>query len=279
MDDRLQFDKMQGIGNDFVVVDARARPVREWSGLAIAMCDRRFGAGADGLLIVDSDVSADARMRMYNPDGTADFCGNGLRCVARLLYDRAGGAAGVLRIATSTGVRTAAVTELRHGVRVQVAMAAPSFAPADIPMIASGDRVLDFRLPLTEGDLRITALSTGSTHAVAFVDRLPGDGDFRRVSPQVEHHPLFPERTSLMWARVESPGRIALRIWERGVGETLGCGTGACAAMVAARLHGYVGDAATVASGGGELEVQWDEGRDLLQAGPAEYVYRGRFRL
>jgi len=279
MDDRLPFDKMQGIGNDFVVIDARDRPGADWSGLAIALCDRHFGVGADGLLVVDSDPCADARMHMYNPDGTADFCGNGLRCVARYRHDRAGGGDAVLPIAPSTGVRRAAVSALEDGVQVEITMAPPCLAPEAIPMAATGDRILDFRLPLPDGYLEITALSTGSTHAVAFVDSLPGDAEFHRISPQVEHHALFPERTSLMWAHVESPSRIALRIWERGVGETLGCGTGACAAMIAARLHGYVDETATVVSRGGELQVQWDEGGDLLQTGPAEYVFSGRYML
>jgi len=276
MSEYLPFTKMQGVGNDFVLVDTRSGVEHDWPRLAVRMCDRHFGIGADGLLLITACSEADVGMRMFNPDGTEDFCGNGLRCVARYVADAEDPRPDTLRIGTLSGVRTA---WLIGPDTVRADMTDPVFRPEGIPMRVTGERVLDYELPIENGFLRITALSTGSTHAVVFVDRLPDDDEFVRISRQVENHPLFPERTSLMWTRVESPERLRLRIWERGAGETLGCGTGACAAMIAARLHGYVGSRVAVASEGGEMTVEWEPGGTLFQTGPAEYVFGGRYFL
>ncbi len=273
MSQALAFIKMQGVGNDFVLVDARGGPKHEWPSLARRLCDRHFGVGADGLLLVTQEEGADVGMRMFNPDGTEDFCGNGLRCVARYVADGQPQRRN-LSIATIAGLRAARI--LDDG-QVQVEMQQPAFHPSDIPMLVEGDRVVDYDLPLEGGPIRITALSTGSTHAVAFVDDLPDDETFLRISPLVENHPFFPERTSVMWTRVSDRHSIRLRIWERGAGETLGCGTGACAAMAAARVQGLVDSEVTVSSRGGEVMVQWEPGGKLLKTGPAEYVFEGRF--
>lgn len=274
MTDGLPFTKMQGIGNDFVLVEAGERPGAAWSGLAPVLCDRHFGVGGDGLLVVGPEPEGAVRMWMYNPDGTEDFCGNGLRCVARYAFDRGWGHGNAVRISTIRGSRTAEMLST-GGDQVRVDMESPRFDPEHIPMRLDGEQPIDYELPLSVGTLRITALSTGSTHAVTFVDSLPEDDEFYRISPEVERHPRFPERTSLMWAKVDGRDRLSLRIWERGVGETLGCGTGACAAMVAARIRGDVGPEATVASRGGELLVSWNPGSPLLQTGPAQYIFRG----
>ena len=280
---KLRFAKMQGVGNDFVVVDARGMGDMEWSGLAREVCDRKFGVGADGLLVIDRSHIADAMMRMYNPDGTPDVCGNGLRCVARYVagdsqtahHSSLPAPHSTLTIATLAGVRTATIGEEL----ITVEMGAPRFRPEDIPMTVAGDRVVNVALDLHSELLTITALSTGSTHTVTFADELPGDDRFFRLSPLIETHPLFPERTSVMWCKRESASQVRLRIWERGAGETWGCGTGACAAAVAAALNGYTGDVVTVASKGGELKVEWRDRDKLLMTGPAEYVFRGIYPL
>ncbi len=158
---------------------------------------------------------------------------------------------------------------------VTVGMGRPQFAPDAIPMRVSGPRVVDYPLDVDSETFVVTVLSVGTTHTILFVDALPEDETFLRVSPRIEHHPLFPERTSVMWTRRDNDARLALRIWERGAGETWGCGTGACAAAVAARLHARVGDDVTVASKGGELLIRWREGEEIRMTGPAEYVFEG----
>jgi diaminopimelate epimerase len=282
MPNQLRFTKMQGVGNDFIVVDGRQYASVDWSTLSLELCDRHTGIGADGLLVLERTHLADIRMRMFNPDGTPDVCGNGLRCMARYAVERGIMRDDTLRVATLAGVRDARMIRDANGAiaAVTIAMGHPRFDPVQIPMRVASDRVIDYRLELDDGlSLTISALSTGSTHAVAFVNSLPDDDYFNTVSPQVEEHPLFPDRTSLMWCKVEDPQRLSLRIWERGAGETWGCGTGACAAAVAAIDKRFVcpGAPVTVASRGGELVVCWREGEQVEMTGPAETVYTGTF--
>jgi len=274
------FVKMQGVGNDFVLLDLRqSAPDRDWSEVARKLCDRHFGVGADGLLLITSSAVADFGFRMFNPDGTEDFCGNGLRCAVRYVSDQHTGVPGGFTVETVSGVRAARRLPCSEVPLIEVEMEAPAFEPSRIPVDTSLERVVDYPLALPDAALQITAVSTGSTHSVTFVDRLPDDHTFFRISPLVENHPMFPARTSLMWVKVVDRDSLQMRIWERGAGETLGCGTGACAAMVAARLHGYVGDAARVRSRGGELTVRWSGKGPVLLIGPAEYVFTGRCRI
>ena len=280
MPNRLRFTKMQGVGNDFIVVDGRRDTALDWSTLSLELCDRHRGIGADGLLVLENTTLADVRMRMFNPDGTPDVCGNGLRCIARYAVERSIVPGDRLRIATLAGVRDAIINRFPDGsiVSVTVTMGVPHFKPSEIPMLLASDRVIDYSLRLENGvTLPISALSTGTTHAVTFVDSLPGDVSFRAISREVEEHPLFPDRTSLMWCKVEDAHRLRLRIWERGAGETWGCGTGACAAAVAAIEKRLVcpGAPVTVASRGGELTISWREGEQIEMTGPAETVYEG----
>jgi len=276
----IPFVKMQGVGNDFVLVDGRELRECDWPVLAVAMCARRTGVGADGLLVIDPSHRADIHMRMFNPDGSPDICGNGLRCISRYAVERGIVHGDSLRIETLVDVRSAQIHRDSSGAisAVTVDMGRPAFDPPHIPMNVFLNRVIDYPLEVEPGVfLTITALSTGSTHSVTFVDALPDDDLFFSLSPKVEHHPLFPERTSLMWCRMESPFRMDMRIWERGAGETWGCGTGACAAAIAAIVHGYAeaGEPVTVASRGGELIVRWREGEDIQMTGPAEFIFDG----
>ena len=282
MSSHLRFSKMQGVGNDFVVIDGRQEVGYDWSTLAIEMCDRRFGVGADGLLVLDNTNQADVMMRMYNPDGTPDVCGNGLRCVARYAFEKEVVSGPRMRILTLAGVRDAEIlsSESRNSGLVQVSMGQPRFDPSHIPMRIFQEQALDFPLTFEDGtSLTISALSTGSTHAVAFVDSLPDDELFFKISPMVENHPLFPERTSLMWCESIGENRLKLRIWERGAGETWGCGTGACAAAVAAIRKGWVvsGSDIEVNSRGGTLRIFWNEAEAIQMTGPAEFVFEGTY--
>jgi diaminopimelate epimerase len=279
----LTFTKMQGVGNDFVVVDGFDKGDWDWSALAVELCDRRFGVGADGLLVVEEAGRADLQMRMYNPDGTPDVCGNGLRCVARYAVERKLVSSSRLSILTLAGVRDSEVNRNGSGdiVSVTVVMGEPRMRAVDIPMTDAGDSILDYPLELANGYcIPISAVNTGSSHVVTFVSELPDDDRFFALSPLVEHHELFPERVSIMWAARAADG-FNIRIWERGAGETWGCGTGACAVGVTAVLHNFVaaGELVKVHARGGTLEIRWTPGSGILMTGPAENVFEGSITL
>jgi len=277
----LPFNKMEAVGNDFVLVREMAAPGAPWCDLARRLCERRFGIGADGLLVVGDSDRADLRVRMFNPDGTEDHCGNGMRCAA--LYwvgDLKPGAERRVSMETLAGVRGAMIFHAGGEVRVETEMGEPAFAPADLPIDPSTNEtgpIIDYPLRVDGDTIPVTVVSTGTTHTVIFADEAAVASHFDRLSPLIEHHPLYPERTSVLWAIVAGSDRIRLRIWERGVGETLGCGTGACAAMIAARLHRYVGDRATVISPGGALEVFWPGKGGCTLTGTARTVFTGRW--
>ena len=267
---------MHGAGNDFVVLDGLGTPFSpqlDIAGLAQLLCRRHFGVGADGLLSLEASESADARMRMWNPDGTPDMCGNGLRCVAQLAHQRGYVHQENFSIETIAGIRQIHI--LNDG-RIRTAMGVPQWTPAIVPIAATA--------PLINGTLEVggqtlhnvSALSTGSTHIVIFRDAPLSEAEFQSLSPQVENHPLFPARTSVMWAVPAGADKFAIRIWERGAGETLACGTGACAVGVAAMATGRAKGPIQVESRGGELEVAWDgsEG-EITLTGRATYVFAG----
>ncbi len=273
----IRFTKMQGVGNDFIVLEEPHYPELNWSLLATKLCDRRFGIGSDGILLLSRPESADLRMIMLNPDGTYDFCGNGLRCSARYALER-----GMLpmndekdryiSIATKAGVRQAII----HERDVTVGMSVPNFHPKAIPALSS-EELLDYTLELPDSGVRLTisALSTGSAHAITFTDCLPDDDTFQKISSQVENHPLFPERISLMWVKLQDCNHVGIRIWERGAGETLGCGTGACAVAAELFRKNPDCDEVRVSSKGGDLHVKHLVNGELMMRGPAEFVYDG----
>lgn len=284
----MRFTKMQGVGNDFVVIDAaRISPAVSLASLAVQTCDRNYGIGADGLLVVSRDVPEAAfRMQMFNPDGTEDMCGNGLRCVALWAW-RAGWLDGqsAFNVAARDGLRAVRLLEAAEGSRSAVFgvdMGQPLFAPEQLPFLAAGrTEIVDYALLVGEETYAITAVNTGSTHTVIFGDA-PEEATFQRVSPLIENHPLFPERTSVLWATPQGNGTIAVRIWERGVGETFGCGTGACAVGVAAVVNGLssAGMPLDIVSRGGTLRITWPgEDTSVDMVGPSQIVYEGDFAV
>ena len=274
----IAFTKMQAVGNDFIVVRDAEAPSATWSAFAQSACERCRGIGADGLLVVGDGEHADAKVRMFNPDGTEDHCGNGMRCVVRFELDAGRAEIGrELRLETLAGIRTATIAGTHDDPRITIDMGEPRFSPAEIPMSVVVDPVVDYALDVEGESVRVTALSTGTTHTVIFSDPAGIAERFDRLSPAISVHPVFPERTSVLWVTVESPERLSLRIWERGAGETLGCGTGACAAMVAARLHGYVGDRCVAASRGGELTAEWTRSGPIWLTGTARTLFRGTY--
>lgn len=280
----IPFVKMQGIGNDFVVLDALAHPelrASDFAALALEMCARGFGIGADGLLLLDEAEAwaqgCEVRMRMWNPDGSEDMCGNGLRCVARLAHAR-GYVGENFTVQTLAGPRRAYMDEAN----VRVEMGAPRWDAASIPLdtrFIDGDPQRYFLDLDGEKIGPLCSVSTGSTHTVFFSDEQSIARDFERLSPQLELHPAFPERSSILWAQVLADGELSVRIWERGVGETLACGTGACAVAVAAMKLGLIdAQMARVRSRGGVLEIAWahkaeGEGAMIWKSGPARVVF------
>lgn len=272
----LPFSKMHGVGNDFVVVAAEEVASFSLPGLARQLCRRRFAIGADGLLVVGRGSRHAVRMRMFNPDGTEDMCGNGLRCVAKWAFLHGVTTDAQFMVETVDGDKRVAL--LPDGT-VRVELGEPRFEPDRVPVLAEKAPAIGVPVELPHGTVKVTALSTGSTHSVLFVDSLPDDERFLRDSPMIENHPLFPKRTSVLWTVVESPSRLYMRIWERGAGETLACGTGACAAAVAAQLQGLVGESVEVHSAGGVLYVEWRPGEPIYLTGAAELVYEGCYPL
>ncbi|MGQ9524574.1 MAG: diaminopimelate epimerase [Armatimonadota bacterium] len=280
----VPFTKVEAVGNDFVLVDARSTGDLDWPELARLICVRRFAVGADGLLVyLPSDV-ADFRMRMFNPDGTEDFCGNGIRCMcvyhAQVAHIPA---PAELRVETTAGIRKACIldhTATGAGPRpiVRVDMGCPLFHPNDIPARFDGDSVIRQKVRVAGHTLEVTSLSVGTTHSVIFAPRSEYDRLFLSASPALEVHEAYPERTSVLWADASDAHRIHVRIWERGVGETLGCGTGACAVAVAARLNGITTGDVQVVSRGGALTVSWDGRGSVFLSGPAAILFSGRWK-
>ncbi len=275
----MKFIKLQGTGNDFVLIDGRTEQTSSWAALARAICDRHFGVGADGILIVGESKEADFRMIMYNPDGSeAEMCGNGIRCFAKYLYDSHAVKGSSLEIETGAGLKQVEI-EAVGGIarRVVVDMGAPIFEPALIPIALAGREVVDFPCTVDGRALSLTAVSMGNPHAVHFLDRDVWDFPLERIGPLVEHDPLFPRRVNFEIAHLSTAERIDVRVWERGAGITLACGTGACAVFAAARRKGLVDDHATLRLPGGELEMRVGPAGQILMAGPAEYVFRGEW--
>jgi diaminopimelate epimerase len=271
---------MHGCGNDYVVVDGFAVEVEDPGAFARRALDRRFGVGADGLLLGVADGDTDLRMRMFNVDGTeAEMCGNGLRCLAKLMYERGRvGDRTSLRVATGAGVLDVDL-EVRDGLvdRVSVDMGRPRLERADIPMRGAPGRVVDEPLVVGDTTLRVTAVSMGNPHAVTFVDDVDAVR-LQAIGPLVEHQGAFPRRVNCEFVQVVSPTEVRQRTWERGCGETLACGTGACAVAVAGVLTGRTGRKVTIHLRGGDLDVHWRDDDHVVMAGPAVQVFEGVWR-
>lgn len=285
----MKFSKLQATGNDFILVDARTME-GEWSKLTRAMCDRHFGIGADGLILVQDSTIADLKMRIFNSDGSeAEVCGNGLRCFAKYVLEK--GVTGkmslraeqsnlCLTIETLSGVRKVKAYTSRNKVnQVEVNMGLPQFQPEQIPVKVKVDiiPILDYPLVIDGKELTLSLLSMGNPHAVSFLSRPIADFPLADIGRKVERHPMFPQRTNFGVARVLSRGKIEARVWERGVGATLACGSGACAIVVAAQLLDCVEPQVDIMLPGGTLTVSWDRIGEVLLTGPVEEVFTGEW--
>lgn len=283
----MQFIKMHGAGNDYVYVDCFSQPLPpDPARLAQSIADRRRGVGSDGLILIcpapaDSDADADAEMRMYNADGSySSMCGNGIRCVAKYLYDSGLAPRETLRIRSGDAVYTMQVTLAEERVaEVAVDMGAPIFEPAKIPTRLAGVPPLETTLQVGQEQILVTCLSMGNPHCVTFVEEAT-DELVERLGPAIECHEQFPERTNVEFVEVCDEGRLKQRTWERGSGETLACGTGACAACVAGVLTSRTNRQVTIELLGGQLQCHWREDDGHVEmTGPAVEVFTGCWNL
>jgi len=274
----MKFTKMHGAGNDFLLVEGNEG--RDWLALSQAMCERHLGAGADGVMLVLASAKADVRMRLFNADGSeAEVSGNGVRCLVRYAVERglAAPMGGRVTIEAIHDVLEAQVEMDGPSVRrVRLSMGPPRFDPKEVPVAAEmSPPVIDLPIDVDGERVAVTCLSMGNPHAVMFIDGPVADYPLEIVGPKVEHHAAFPARVNFGVGRLLDRGRLELRVWERGCGETLACGSGSCAAMVAARLKGLCGDEVDITQPGGLLRVEWDGRGDVYLSGDAQFVFDG----
>ena len=271
----IQFDKMQGIGNDYVYVDANKEVIENPKLLAVKISDRHFGVGSDGLVLIMNSNVADFRMRMFNADGSESaMCGNASRCVGKYIYEKGLTDKTKIKLETDSGIKVLKLLVSNGKVKkVSVDMDIPRLEAQQIPVQHSDT----MNVPI-EG-MNFTCISMGNPHAVTFVDDVV-HFDVEKVGRRVENHPLFSERTNVEFAQIVSPSRIRMRVWERGSGETLACGTGSCATLVAAVLKGKAERKVTLELLGGEVEVEWNEKTNRVTlTGGAEWVFNGEYRI
>ncbi len=274
----LPFHKYHGLGNDFILLDNRQRPDPLISSAeAIALCDRRFGIGADGVIfLLPGSEGADHTMRIFNSDGSEpEMCGNGIRCLAQFLQDL-GVNAESYQIHTLAG---RIVPRMEPSGLVTVDMGAPRLLAAQIPTTLSAPQEKVIRVPMTVTDQEweVTCVSMGNPHCVTWVEDVM-TLDLERIGPQFEHHPAFPRRTNTEFVQVIDRGRLKMRVWERGAGATLACGTGACGVLVAAVLCDLADPEAIVELPGGLLTIRWDQtSQHVFMSGPAQLVYSGEY--
>lgn len=277
---RLPFTKMHGSGNDYVYVDCFAHRVADPAALARRVSPRHTGIGSDGLILICPSSAADCRMEMYNADGSrAQMCGNGIRCVGKYVYEHHLARRESLRVETDAGIKLLQLHSADGRVTgVTVDMGEPILDAPRIPVAAEG-RVIDAPLRVGGETYRITCVSMGNPHCVLFaadVDALP----LAQLGPQFEHHPFFPQRVNTEFIEVLGRDELRMRVWERGSGETAACGTGACAALVAAVLNGKTDRRAVVHLNGGDLEIEWGANDNhVLMTGGAEEVFRGEIEV
>ena len=276
----MKFTKMQGLGNDYVYVNCLKETIADPPALAKKISDRHFGVGSDGLIMINPSDKADFEMEMYNADGSrAEMCGNGIRCVAKYVYDY--GLTDKTRISVETlaGIKYLDLTVENGKVSlVRVDMGRPILEPENIPVQAEGSRVVDEPLTVDGKEYRMTCVSMGNPHAVIFVDQDVRELPLEQIGPSFENHERFPKRINTEFARVLDRRTVEMRVWERGSGETLACGTGTCATAVACVLNGLTEDEITVHLLGGDLYIRWDRENDTVyMTGPAETVFDGEW--
>ena len=280
----MKFTKMHGIGNDYVYVNCFEETVTNPSAVAKFVSDRHFGIGSDGLILIKPSDVADCEMDMYNLDGSQGaMCGNGIRCVAKYAYDYGIVNKTSISVATKSGIKYLDLILGEDGkvALVKVNMGAPILTSRQIPVVSTKEQVINEPLNVDGETYRITAVSMGNPHAIVYMDDLK-NLDIEKLGPKFENHIDFPDRINTEFVKVIDRHTLQMRVWERGSGETLACGTGACAVAVASILNGYVvkDQPVTIKLLGGDLEIFWDQQKNtVFMTGPAEVVFDGEIKL
>ena len=277
----MKFTKMQGIGNDYVYVNCLQETIENPSELAKKISDRHYGVGSDGLIMINPSDKADFEMEMYNADGSrGEMCGNGIRCVAKYVYDYGLTDKTSISVETLAGIKYLDLTvEDGKVVLVKVDMGKPMLRPEEVPVVSEKEEVIDEPITLDGQEYRMTCVSMGNPHAVVFIDQDVKEFPLETVGVKFENHERFPKRVNTEFVNVLDRHTAQMRVWERGSGETLACGTGACAVAVACALNGLTEDEVTVKLLGGDLQIKWDrEKNTVYMTGPAEVVFDGEWK-
>lgn len=277
----MKFTKMHGIGNDYVYVNCFMEKVENPAQVAVFVSDRHMGIGGDGLILIKSSQNADFEMDMYNADGSRGaMCGNGIRCVAKYVYDYGLTDKTQISIDTPSGIKYLDLTIEDGKVSlVRVNMGKPELTATKVPVIFDKEKVINEPLKLGGQEYMITAVSMGNPHVVLYMDNID-DLEIEKIGPKFEMSKIFPDRVNTEFVKLIDENTVAMRVWERGSGETLACGTGACAVAVASALNGYTKDIVTVKLLGGDLQIEWDRDDDLVyMTGPATIVFDGEIEI
>lgn len=280
----MKFTKMHGCGNDYIYIDCFKETVTNESELAVKLSDRHFGIGGDGIILIKKGTAADFEMVMYNPDGTrAEMCGNAIRCVAKYVFDNGYTDKTSFSIESMGAVKYIDVTvENGEVVLARVDMGAPILKSADVPVNSDNEKVISEKITVAGREFTMTCVSMGNPHAVMFIEEHPSDFDLDFYGAKFEcNTDIFPNRINAEFAKVIDRKNIEMRVFERGTGETLACGTGTCATVVAAILNGYADNDVTVHLIGGDLQIQWSgkEEDSVFMTGPAATVFTGEIHL
>lgn len=273
----MKFTKMHGCGNDYVYVNGFTEKVADKPKAVVALSDRHFGIGSDGVIFINPSQQADFEMEMYNADGTrAEMCGNGIRCVGKYVYDHGMTDKTSITVESFGKVKYLDLTvENGKVVKVKVNMGKPELTAKDVPVVSVHEQVIDEEIIVKEKSYRMTCVSMGNPHAVVFMDDVEHLA-IEEIGPYFENHERFPNRTNTEFVQVIDDSHVKMRVWERGTGETLACGTGCCATAVACVLNRLTGAHVTVQVLGGEIEIYWDQKENLVyMAGPAVTVFEG----
>lgn len=275
----MRFTKMQGAGNDYIYLNGFEKLPADLSALSRRMSDRHFGIGADGIVVIMPSDHCDFRMRMFNADGTeAEMCGNASRCIGKYVYDKGLTSKTQLTLETLAGIKHL-ILNVKNGTvnRVSVDMGNPILSAPKIPVNTSLSEIISYPLEIENNKFNITCVSMGNPHTVIFLNEMERY-DLHHIGALIEHHELFPKRTNVEFVEILSPDHLKMRVWERGTGETLACGTGACASLVAAVLNGKANRKAVLHLLGGNLDIEWNEKNDrVYMTGEAVTVFEGEW--
>lgn len=277
----LRFTKMTGLGNDYIYIDCtNNKKIENVKEIAKKFSDRHFGVGSDGIILIEDSDIADFKMRIFNSDGSeAEMCGNGIRCVGKYVYDKHFTDKEEISVETLAGVKSLQLF-CNDGIckEVKVDMGEPAFKDKDLPTIADEEITKDLKIKVKDKELRFTLVSMGNPHAVTFVEDIENI-PLEQYGPIIENNEMFPNRTNVEFVQIDDKNNIKMRVWERGAGETLACGTGACASVVAGGINGYTDSDVTVELLGGKLNIKWDDNNHIYMTGPATKVFEGEIEI